>query len=145
MTRDSYAFVALDWNGTVVPFFGLPPFAGALEQVRALRRAGVPVFVVSCAEQRVIEADVARTGVVVDGVYGCVEKAPILSRLRAQHGSPGVVVGDHPADRRAAETAGLEFIQARLDGQALLGGRNQAFQDWQEVPALLLAAMSSED
>jgi phosphoglycolate phosphatase-like HAD superfamily hydrolase len=145
MSRDSFAFVALDWNGTVVPFFGLPPFTGALEQVRRLRRAGLPVFVVSCAEQATIEADVARVGVTVDGVYGCTDKAPVFSRLRLQHGAPGVVLGDHPADLRAAQAADLGFYQARLDSQANFAGAEGAFERWDEVATLLLAGVHDAD
>ncbi len=141
MTRDRYAFIALDWNGTVVPFFGLPAFRGSLEQVAELRAGGIPVFVVSSAEQSTIEADVARVGIEVDGVYGCGDKAPIFSRLRAQHGGPAIVLGDHPSDCRAALAAGLEFLQARLEGQSAFAGAERGFEDWAEVSSLLLAGL----
>lgn len=139
MSRDPLVFLALDWNGTVVPFFGLEPYAGALDGVRALRAEGLPVFVVSSAEQGVIEADVARVGMKVDGIYGCGDKAPVLSRLRAQHGGPAVMLGDHPADCRAALDAGLGFVQARLDGQRRLEGAESGFEDWSELRPLLAA------
>ena len=132
-------FVALDWNGTVVPVFGCPPYPGVVEAIQCLEGLGIPVFVVSHATQRQIDDDVRRTGLQFDGVFGCMEKAPILSTLRAQHGF-GLLLGDHPADFRAALEVGLPFIQARLDGQALFGGCNSSFLDWTEVPQLLLAA-----
>ncbi len=141
MTRDRYAFIALDWNGTVVPFFGLPAFRGALAQVADIRASGIPVFVVSSAEQATIEADVARVGLEVDGIYGCSDKAPVFSRLRAQHGGPATVLGDHPSDHRAAVSAGLGFLQARLEGQLAFAGAEQGFEDWAEVLSLLLAGL----
>lgn len=141
MTRDSFAFIALDWNGTVVPFFGLPAFPGALEQVAELRASGIPIFVVSCAHQATIEAEVARVGLEVDGVYGCGDKAPVFSRLRAQHGGPAIVLGDHPSDCRAAVAAGLDFLQARLEEQPAFDGAVRGFEDWTEVPSLLVAGL----
>ena len=96
---------------------------------------------VSCAEQATIEADVARVGLEVDGVYGCSDKAPVFSRLRAQHGGPAIVLGDHPADCRAAVASGLEFLQARLEAQSAFAGAERGFEDWAEVPSLLLAGL----
>jgi len=139
MGADTPDFVALDWNGTVVPTFGCHPYAGAEEAITHFRKLGIPLFVVSHATQRQIEDDVARTGLHFDGVIGCMEKAGVLSDLRAQHGF-GLLVGDHPADFRAALEAGVHFVQARLDGQALFGGSRDSFEDWSEVPKLLLAA-----
>ena len=139
MGADTPDFVALDWNGTVVPVFGCPAFTGAAEAIERFRERGVLVFVVSHATQRQIEDDVARTGLHFDGIFGCLEKAPILSDLRAQHGV-GLLLGDHPADFRAALEAGVPFFQARLEGQALFGGCQGSFEDWVEGPKLLLAA-----
>lgn len=139
MGADTPDFVALDWNGTVVPVFGRPPYAGALEAIEHFHKLGIPLFVVSYASQAQIADDVARTGLQFDGVIGCTEKAGVLSDLRAQHGF-GLLLGDHPADFRAALEAGVPFIQARLEGQALFGGCTDSFADWQEVPQLLLAA-----
>ena len=136
-------FVALDWNGTVVPVFGCPPYPGAAAAIEQFQRLGIPLFVVSHATQRQIEDDVARTGLKFDGIFGCMEKAPILSTLRAQHGF-GLLLGDHSADFRAALEVGLPFIQARLDGQSLFGGCINSFEDWSEVPQLLLAASGNE-
>jgi len=54
-------FVALDWNGTVVPVFGCPPYAGAVAAMECFQALGIPLFVVSHATQRQIADDVART------------------------------------------------------------------------------------
>jgi phosphoglycolate phosphatase-like HAD superfamily hydrolase len=139
MGENTPDFVALDWNGTVVPVFGRPPYAGAVETIDHFRRLGIPLFVVSHATQQEIAEDVERTGLQFDGVIGCMEKAGVLSDLRAQHGF-GLMLGDHPADYRAALEAGVPFVQARLQGQALFGGCRDSFEDWAEVPNLLLAA-----
>ena len=132
------AFVAVDWNGTVVPFFRLPPYPGALEVLRRLRSRGTPLFVVSRADPRTIRDDVERTGLVADGVYGCDDKAPVLSELRSRLG-PGLFIGDTPADRRAAEAAGLPFVHARLEPRSPLPDCADAFGDWAEAETLLLA------
>ena len=132
-------FVALDWNGTVVPVFGSPPYAGAVAVLQRFQALGIPLFVVSHATQKQIADDVVRTGLEFDGVFGCLEKASILSDLRALHGF-GWLLGDHPADFRAALEVGMPFIQARLAGQALFGGCADSFEQWSEVPQLLLAA-----
>jgi phosphoglycolate phosphatase-like HAD superfamily hydrolase len=132
-------FIALDWNGTVVPIFGCPPYADVEAVIERFRARGIPVFVVSHASQQQIEDDVERIGMVVDGIYGCMQKAPVLSALRAQHGF-GLLIGDHPADYRAAQEVGLPFLQARLEGAGLFAGCLQGFEHWSEVPQLLLAA-----
>jgi beta-phosphoglucomutase-like phosphatase (HAD superfamily) len=132
-------FVAVDWNGTVVPFFCEPAYPGALETLARWRREGVLVAVVSHAHPATIEADVARTGLEADEVHGVEEKAPAFLELRLRHGH-GVVIGDHPADLRAADAAGLPFYQACLEGQRGMEGRVAAFSDWQELDLLLRAA-----
>ncbi len=130
-------FVAVDWNGTVVPFFDRPAYPGALETLRRLRQAGVYLAVVSHAAQGTIEADVQRLGLAADEVHGCTDKAPLLLELRLRRGS-GLVLGDHPADLRAAHDAELPFLQARLEGQAALPGSEGSFTDWAELSDRLL-------
>ncbi|MHC4379987.1 MAG: HAD family hydrolase [Planctomycetota bacterium] len=136
-------FLALDWNGTVVPIFGCPAYPQAMEILKQLRSGGLPLFVVSHATQAQIEADVQRTGLEVDGIFGCGDKAPIFSDLHLQHGR-GLVLGDHPADGRAAQEAGLPFLQACLEGQMAFPGQTEVFRHWSEVPDLLLAGQSAE-
>ena len=143
MPPSSPTFLAIDWNGTVVPIFGCPVYAGAKEVLEDLHQAGLPLFVVSCATQDQIERDVERTGLKVDGIFGCGDKGPIFSDLRLQHGV-GLVLGDHPADRRGAESAGLPFLQACLDGQMAFPGQKEVFRHWREVPTLLLAGRPIE-
>lgn len=135
-------FLAVDWNGTVVPFFGMEPHAGARAALAGWRAAGVLIFIVSRAPQAVIAADVARAGIPADGVIGCADKAPVLSALRAQHGA-GLLIGDTAADQRAAAEAGLPFLQARLDGEDPLPGA-AGFADWREAPRLL-AGTAAQD
>lgn len=130
-------FVALDWNGTMVPFFGLPLFAGVVAALERLRAASIPLIVVSHATQGQIEAEVHRVGLSFDQVFGCEDKAEILSSLRAQYG-PGVLLGDHPSDCRAASEAGIGFLQAALEGQSLQAGADSLFRAWNEVGDLLL-------
>lgn len=129
-------FVAVDWNGTVVPFFGLPPYPGALECLARVRAAGLPVVVVSCAEPEQIRRDVRRVGLAADEVYGCPDKGPVLAGLVARLGR-GTLVGDHPADLRAALEAGADFVQARPEEQDLLPGARHSFVDWPELLLLL--------
>lgn len=138
MTPSAPAFLALDWNGTVVPIFGCPVYQGAMKVLQDLKLAGMPLFVVSHATQAQIEGDVARTGLAVDAIFGCMDKGPIFSDLRMQHGQ-GLVLGDHPADLRAAQEAGLPFLQAALEGQMTFPGQADVFHHWTEVPTLLLA------
>lgn len=137
MLQDAPHFVALDWNGTIVPHFGLPPFAGVADALERLREAGIPLVVVSHATQEQIDFEVARAGESFAAVYGCEDKAGILSDLRLQYGG-GVLLGDHPADGRAAEEAGIGFVQAALAGQPRLPQAIARFEDWQEVATLLL-------
>ncbi len=132
-------FIALDWNGTVVPFFGLGPYSGALETAASWREDGCLVFVVSRAGQGTVERDVQRTGLAHDGVFGCVDKGPVLKDLHARHGD-GVFLGDHPSDFRAAAEAGIPFLQAGLEGQPLLEGADGCFRGWEEA-ALLVATL----
>ncbi len=132
MREEAPDFVAVDWNGTVVPFFGFAPYPGALRVLAALRAAGVPVFVVSRASPAVVKADAARAGVAAEEVIGCEDKAPVLSALRAQHGR-GIYLGDTAADRQAAEEAGLPFLQACLEGQEPLGPDQACFHSWAEA------------
>ena len=70
MTSGLPRYLALDWTGTVVPWFGMPPFAGALDFIAQLRKAGVRICVVSHAEPAHIQADVARVGLEADEVIG---------------------------------------------------------------------------
>ena len=141
MAPNSPAFLALDWNGTVVPIFGCPVYPGACEVLQDLHQAGMPLFVISRATQAQIEADVARTGLEFDGIFGCLEKGPILSDLHLQHGR-GLVLGDHPSDFRAAQGADLPFLQACLEGQTTFPHPSEVFHHWSEVPTLLLADRS---
>jgi phosphoglycolate phosphatase-like HAD superfamily hydrolase len=136
MEEGSLAFVAVDWNGTIVPFFGMDLYPGARECLRRWRARGLLVFIVSRASQAVIAADVARAEVEADGVFGCTDKAPILSDLHAQHGA-GLLLGDTAADLRAAAAASVAFAQARLDGEAPLPGARQSFCAWSEAEFLL--------
>ncbi len=142
METERPGFIAVDWNGTVVPFFGMEPYPGACAVLAAVRASGLPIFVVSRAPQSVIAADVARVGLSADGVFGCTDKAPVLSDLRARYGA-GLMLGDTPADQRAAAAAGLRFLQARLDAEAPLRGA-AGFRDWQEA-ARLLAGTTARD
>jgi len=130
-------FVALDWNGTLVPHFGMPLYPAVPAVLARLRAAAIPLLVVSHATQAQIEAEVARSGESFDGVFGCEDKALILSGLRLQYGA-GVLLGDHPADGRAAIQAGVAFLQAALEGQMALDSAAGIFRDWQEVTSLLL-------
>lgn len=132
MREAALDFVAVDWNGTVVPFFGLPPYPGALRELAALRAAGVLVFVVSRASPAVVKADAARAGVAAEEVIGCEDKAPVLSALRAQHGR-GLYLGDTAADRQAAQEAGVPFLQACLEGQEALAPDQACFRSWPEA------------
>jgi len=143
MSPSSPTFLAIDWNGTVVPIFGGQVYSGAREVLEELRTAGMPLFVVSCASQEQIERDVARTGLRVDGIFGCGDKGPVFSKLRLQHGV-GMVFGDQPSDRRAAASAGIPFLQACLDGQMGFPEQDEVFRHWREVPTLLLAGRVAE-
>ncbi|KAA3608308.1 MAG: HAD family hydrolase [Planctomycetota bacterium] len=129
-------FLAVDWNGTVVPFFGQDPYHQALATLRQWRASGTGLFIVSAAPQKVIEADVERVGLEVDGTIGCSTKGPTFRRLCQSHGR-GLVVGDHPTDLRAALEAGMPFYQACLEGQHAIAGRSGSFQSWAEAALLV--------
>ncbi len=129
-------FIAVDWNGSVVPVFGEAPYSQALETLNKWRESGVFLVVVSCAEQAHIEAEVARIGLRADEIFGVHEKESTLLELRMRMGA-GVYIGDHPSDARAAEVAGLPFFQACCDGQAAIAGREAGFNDWSEASLLL--------
>ncbi|MCH2100779.1 MAG: HAD family hydrolase [Planctomycetes bacterium] len=129
-------FVAVDWNGTVVPWFGQPPYPEALTMLEALREAGVYLVVVSHATPQQIQADVARVGLVADEVHGVGAKASMLVQLADRYGD-GVMVGDSPQDARAAQAAGLPFIQACFEGMSFLGRGLGPLRDWSELPLLL--------
>jgi len=132
-------FVAIDWNGTVVPFFGLPPFAGVAEAIAELRARKIPVIVVSRASKSEITADVERVGIEFDGVYGCSAKMPILSDLRMQFGR-GVYIGDLPSDQRDALGADLDFIQAVVDPSTTpIPSVSSTINSFDELQAVLLA------
>ncbi len=133
------SFVAVDWNGTVVPFFHEPPYPGALEVLESWRASGILVAIVSHANQFTIESDVRRTGLEADAVLGVHDKAPAFLELRLRMGA-GLVIGDHPSDLRAAVEAELPFYQARLDGQAAFEGRCASFSDWKELDLLVRGA-----
>jgi len=120
----------------VVPCFGLAPYAGALRALEGLREGGTAVMVVSCAQQPVIERDVQRLGLATDGVFGCADKEPVLLELSRSLGR-GLMLGDHPADQRAARSAGMRFLQARLDGQPSFAGSDGWFRSWREAALLM--------
>ena len=132
-------FIAFDWNGTLVPFFGLDPYPGVLNALSNLRKHSMPIFVVSRATTLEIEADVKRVGFEFDGVYGCTDKITVLSNLRVQYGR-GVYVGDLDADARAAFAADLDFVHARFDIVASSSSQypNQIFS-YDELETVLLA------
>lgn len=138
MVEQAPDFVAVDWNGTIVPGFGLRPYPGALAALEALRARGVLLFIVSRAAGSFVRADVARAGVAAEEVIGCSEKAPVLAALRARHGR-GLYLGDTDADRAAAAAAGLPFLQAGLDGQEPLAADQACFRSWEEAARLLAA------
>lgn len=124
-----YRFLAVDWNGTVVPFFGLDPYPAALEALSELRADGMAIHVVSHATQTTITRDVKRVGLVVDGIWGVRHKDDVCRQLAEQLGR-GAVLGDHPADQRAAQAAGLDFYQALLEGQPLFPDIDGSFNSW---------------
>ena len=129
-------FVAVDWNGTVVPWFGQAPYPEALATLNALRDTGVYVVVVSHATPQQIQADVARVGFEADEVHGVGAKTPTLVQLADRYGD-GVMVGDSPQDARAAHAADLPFVQACFEGMSFLGGGLGQLSHWSELPLLL--------
>ncbi len=129
-------FLALDWNGTVVPWFGMPPFSGALEFVEQLRQAGVRICVVSHAEPSHIQGDVRRVGLAADEIIGTTNKEAEFARLQAEWGC-GLAIGDTPMDMRAAVAAGIPFLQARLEGQPMMETAHGCLDAWSEAPLIL--------
>ncbi|MDP6850345.1 MAG: HAD family hydrolase [Planctomycetota bacterium] len=130
------AFIAVDWNGTVVSFFGEPAYPGALDVLEAWRQKGILICVVSHAPPGTIQRDVERVGLAADEIYGVEEKEPVLKELRLRLGN-GIYIGDHPSDFRAATAADLPFFQACQGGQIAFPGRDAGFSDWRELPGLL--------
>ena len=129
-------FVILDWNGTVVPFFGRPIYPGALSLLAEWRKEGIRLVVVSHAYQAEIEKDVKRSGLEVDEVHGCINKNPIILEISQRLGQ-GILLGDHPMDCRAALAAGIPFFQAAFEGQSRIQESFGFFQNWQELRVLL--------
>ncbi len=136
MTLSQPDFVVLDWNGTVVPFFGLPMYPGVAECVRAWKQAGIKIFVVSHAHQGEITEDVARTELPVDEVHGCSNKGPIVVDLCRRFGK-GILLGDHSMDFRAAQEADVPFYQAVFENQPRLSDGVHEFRSWDELATLL--------
>ncbi|MFT7517369.1 MAG: phosphoglycolate phosphatase-like HAD superfamily hydrolase [Myxococcota bacterium] len=137
-------FIAIDWNGTVVPFFGLPAFAGVAEAISSIRAQQIPVIVVSRASKAEITADVERVGIEFDAVFGCNSKLPVLSDLRVQYGR-GLYIGDLPSDMRDAVGADLDFIHADVDKNSLpIPGANNVIKSFGELEAVLLAMFGGE-
>ncbi len=141
MSAPPPAFVAVDWNGTVVPFFGLDPYPDAVATLARLRAAGVPLVVVSRAHPRTIRDEVARLTLDADEVHGVLDKAPVLADLAAARGR-GVFVGDTASDHAAARAAGVPFVQARLEGGPAFGDVPD-FLRWADFDAALLAALAA--
>lgn len=133
---DRPAFLAVDWNGTVVPFFGREGFPGAVDALTKIRSLGLYLCIVSHADQDVIERDVQRVGLIADEIHGVMEKAPVLVALRARWG-PGLMIGDHQEDWRAAQAAQLPFLQSRTSGQPVFEEGLNSFQAWPEVALVL--------
>ena len=129
-------FVILDWNGTVVPFFGRPIYPGAQGLLNELHAEGLRLVVVSHAYQAEIERDVTRTGLEVDEVHGCVNKSPIVLEISQRLGR-GILLGDHPMDCQAALAAGIPFFQAAFEGQGRLKESTGFFQTWEELQVFL--------
>ena len=130
------AFVAVDWNGTVVSFFGEPAYSGALEVLEGWSQKGILICVVSHAYPSTIQRDVERVGLNAHEIHGVEDKEAALTELRLRQGT-GLYLGDHPADYRAALAAELPFYQSCLEGQGAFPGRDGGFNDWRELPDLL--------
>lgn len=131
-------FLAVDWNGTVVPWFGEEPYPGALEALSQARASGLKLAVVSHATPRQIETDVARVGLVADEVHGVSAKSPVLIGLTARWGK-GAMIGDSGQDARAALDAQVPFLQACLEGASNFSAGIGRMQDWDEFGAWLAA------
>jgi phosphoglycolate phosphatase-like HAD superfamily hydrolase len=138
MTAGLPRFLAVDWNGTVVPWFGESAYPDALEVLATLRAQGVRIAVVSHATPREIADDVARVGLKADEVHGVGAKAPTLIRLADLWGD-GVMLGDSPQDARAASAAGLPFMQASFGRPPGFSAGFARLEAWQELPLLLSA------
>ena len=136
MNSSSLDFVILDWNGTVVPFFGRSIYPGALSLLAEWRADGLRIVVVRHAYQAEIERDVKRSGLEVDEIHGCVNKSPIVFEISQRLGR-GILVGDHPMDCRAALAAGIPFYQAAFEGQRRLEESAGFFETWEELKVLL--------
>jgi len=136
------AFVAVDWNGTVVPWFGESPYEGALAALSGVRALKIPLIVVSHATPGQIQADVARVGLEADQVHGVQRKSPVLATSLEQYGR-GLMIGDSPQDGRAADGAGAVFLQAALEGETPLPYAHARLEAWAEFENLL-AALAAE-
>ena len=134
-------FLALDWNGTVVPWFGEPAFPRAMAFIQHLAESGVHICVVSHATQSQIEGDVERLPMAADEVIGCRDKGRVFMQLQEQW-DRGLAIGDTAMDLRAALEAGIPFVQARLEGQSLLPQCHGAIEDWGEAEAILQSMAS---
>lgn len=142
MTAGLPRFLAVDWNGTVVPWFGEAAYPDALAVLAALRAEGVRIVVVSHATPREIADDVARVGFKADEVHGVGAKAPTLIRLADLWGD-GVMIGDSPQDARAATAASLPFIQACFGRAPGFSAGFARLEAWLELPELLAARDST--
>jgi phosphoglycolate phosphatase-like HAD superfamily hydrolase len=138
MTAGLPRFLAVDWNGTVVPWFGEAAYPDALSVLAELRRQGVRIAVVSHATPREICDDVARVGLEADEVHGVGAKASTLIQLANLWGD-GVMIGDSPQDSRAAIAAGLPFIQASFGCPVGFLAGFARLEAWKELPILLPA------
>jgi len=138
MTAGLPRFLAVDWNGTVVPWFGEAAYPDALAVLHELRAQGVHIAVVSHATPREISDDVARVGLEADEVLGVGAKAPSLIRLADLWGD-GVMIGDSPQDSRAAIAAALPFIQASFGHSSGFSAGFARLEAWRELPTLLAA------
>lgn len=136
MTAGLPRFLAVDWNGTVVPWFGEAAYPDALAVLAELRAQGVYLAIVSHATPREIADDVARVGCEADAVHGVGAKAPTLIRLADQWGD-GVMIGDSPQDSRAASAASLPFIQASFGRPTGFSAGFARLEAWRELPTLL--------
>jgi phosphoglycolate phosphatase-like HAD superfamily hydrolase len=138
MTAGLPRFLAVDWNGTVVPWFGDTAYPDALSVLRELRAQGVRIAVVSHATPHEIADDVARVGLEADEVHGVEAKGPILIRLAELWGD-GVMIGDSPQDSRAAVAAALPFIQASFGRPPSFSAGYCRLEAWLDLPILLAA------
>lgn len=136
------AYMAVDWNGTVVPWFGESPYEGALAALSDVRALQIPLIVVSHATPAQILADVKRIGLEAEQVHGVQGKTQVLAALQRDFGR-GLMIGDSPQDGRAAREAGAVFIQAALEGESALPYARGRLEAWSELD-LLLGAVAAE-